>query len=123
MATKLWAICLVVLCTVLTSTAQIFYKFGAQDLPVIFTNIPLLTGLLFYMLGAIVLVIAFKGGEVSTLYPVFATSFIWVSLMSNYFFDESLSIFKWLGIFSIIIGISLVSYGSKKDSIQYVEPA
>lgn len=121
MATKLWAIALVILCTAFTSFAQILYKYGANRLPELITNVPLIAGLFLYGIGAVMLIVSFKGGDVSVLYPIIATSYIWVSLLSNYYFGEQLNIYKWIGIALIIAGISLISYAGKKDAIQYME--
>jgi len=126
MATKLWAIGLMVLCTAFTSVAQVFYKLGASrlefDIISLITNLPLITGMILYVLGAFIMIIAFKGGEVSVLYPIVATSYIWVSLMSLYFFNENLNLFRWIGIFVIIAGVIFISIGSKeKESLEYMD--
>jgi undecaprenyl phosphate-alpha-L-ara4N flippase subunit ArnE len=126
MTTKLWAIGLMVLCTAFTSFAQVFYKMGADKLVFSFmeiiTNVPLITGMVLYGLGAIIMIVAFKGGEVSVLYPIVATSYIWVSLLSVYFFNESLNLFKAIGIFVIISGVVLISIGSKeKETLKHVD--
>lgn len=126
MPTKAWAIGLMVLCTAFTSFAQVFYKFGVNRLEFDFisliTNLPLITGMVLYILGAVIMIIAFKGGEVSVLYPIIATSYIWVSLLSIYFFNENLNFFRWIGIFVIIVGIIFISIGSKeKETIEYTE--
>lgn len=126
MPTKSWAIGLMVLCTAFTSMAQVFYKLGANKLEFnlvsLITNLPLITGMLLYIIGAVIMIIAFKGGEVSVLYPIIATSYIWVSLLSIYFFNENLNMFRWVGIFIIIAGIIFISIGSKdKGTIQRTE--
>src|SRR3989338_1759051 len=122
MATKLWAMGMVLFCTLLTSTAQLFYKFGAEQLEFnlssIITNLPLLMGVLLYAVGGILLILSFRGGEVSVLYPIIATSYIWVSFLSIYFLNEEMSLFKWVGIFTIMTGIVLIGYGSSKTEAQ-----
>jgi len=73
-------------------------------------------------LGAVLMITAFKGGEVSVLYPIVATSYIWVSLMSAYFFGDSLTLLRWAGVFVIITGIVFIGVGSKeKETITYTE--
>ncbi|MBW2974234.1 hypothetical protein KY366_00820 [Candidatus Woesearchaeota archaeon] len=126
MGTKLWAIGLMVLCTIFTSVAQVFYKLGAARLSFsvisLITNLPLLTGMALYVLGAFIMIIAFKGGDVSVLYPIIATDYIWVSLMAAYFFNEALNLFKWTGVFLIIAGIVFIGLGSKeKEAVGYTE--
>ena len=117
MATKTWAIALMVLCTAFTSFAQILYKLGSAklDLTIAGTilNLPLISGMVLYGLGAIIMIIAFSGGDVSALYPVVATSYVWVALLSVYFFHESLSVLKLSGIAIVIAGIIFISIGSK----------
>ncbi len=126
MKTELWAIGLMLLCTAFTSFAQVFYKLGATRLEfnlfALITNLPLITGMVLYLLGAGIMITAFKGGEVSVLYPIVATSYIWVSLLSIYFFNENLNLFRWTGIFVVITGIIFISIGSKeKESVKYTD--
>ena len=122
MKTKPWAMGMVLFCTLLTSTAQLFYKYSAAELEFnimsIITNINLIMGMLLYAIGGILLIISFRGGEVSVLYPIFATSYIWVSFLSIYFLDESMNIFKWVGVFTIMTGIVLIGYGSNKGTAE-----
>lgn len=122
MGTKWWAIALVLLCTLLTTSAQIFLKMGADKLPLLFFNWSLFIGIFLYGIGAIVLIIAFKGGEVTVIYPIFASSYVWVSLLSTYFFSETLGFLKIAGIFVVILGITFIASGSRKGSaIEYTE--
>ena len=73
-----------------------------------------------YGVGAILMIISFRGGEVSVLYPIIATSYIWVSILSSYFLRETMNIFRWAGVFIIIAGIVSISYGSKDSSVGVV---
>ncbi len=120
MATKLWAALLILFTTLLTSSAQLLYKLGSAslsfDIVGILTNYYLIAGVLLYAVGGILMIVSFRGGEVSVLYPIIATSYIWVSFLSMYFLNEAMNIFKWLGVISIIAGIISIGYGSK-DSI------
>ncbi len=141
MGTKWWAIALVLLCTLVTTSAQIFLKTGADALPkfsffldlikginifqllfIFLTNWQLLVGISLYAIGAVILILAFKGGEVTVIYPIFASSYIWVSLLSVYFFSEPLGLLKLAGIFIVISGITFIALGSKnKSAIIYTE--
>lgn len=117
MATKAWAIILMFIVTILTSIAQILYKLGVDKMASfsfysIITNYILIGGIIVYGIAAILMLIAFKGGEVSVLYPIIATSYIFVSLLSAYFFNESMNLFRWLGVLSILFGICLISIKS-----------
>ena len=116
MATKLWAALLVLFTTILTSSAQIFYKKAAGSLTIsiagILANKYLLIGILIYAIGGILMILSFRGGEVSVLYPIIATSYIWVSFLSVWFLGEVMNKFKWMGVVTIIAGIALIGVGS-----------
>ena len=120
MKTKSWAMGMVLFCTLLTSTAQLFYKYGSETLEFSFfsivTNINLIAGLALYAVGGTILILSLRGGEVSVLYPIIATSYIWVSFLSIYFLGEQMNLFKWIGIFIIMFGIVLIGYGSSRES-------
>ena len=127
METKLWAMGLVVLVTFCSSFAQVFYKFGVLSgetaFPNIFFNPFVLAGLGLYVIGAGLLIISFKGGEVSVLYPIVATGYAWVVFLSAFFFEESLTVLKLAGIAFIIAGVVCIARGSKHNAVlQYEEP-
>ena len=117
MTTKLWAALLVLFTTLLTSSAQVLYKFGSAKLTFnifsILTNYYIIGGVILYAIGGTLIILSFRGGEVSVLYPIVATSYIWVSFLSIIFFSEVMNIFKWIGVIAIIAGIALIGYGSK----------
>ena len=126
MKTKLWAIGLMVICTLFTSAAQLFYKTGANKLEFnllsIISNWPILLGMFLYGIGAILLIIALKGGEVTVLYPIVASSYIWVAFGSGYFFGEIIAPLRWIGIIFIVIGILMINFGQEDKTIKYTEP-
>lgn len=113
--TALWAAGLVLACTGFTSAAQIFYKFGVSKLSFnfmsIITNWPIILGLALYGIGAVLLLIALRHGELSVLYPIIALSYVWVNLLAMHFFNEPINLFKWLGIAVIVLGVSFIGKG------------
>jgi len=117
MKTEPWAIVLVIITTVLTSFGSLFYKFGADklsfDITSIITNYYIIAGLIFYAIGAVLLVKAFKHGELSVLFPVVALSFVWVAILSMIFLSEIMTFTKWMGIIAIVAGVSFVGRGSE----------
>jgi len=119
LATKISAIILMIICTALTSVAQVLYKKGMSyfklDIFSIITNYHLLSGFLLYGIGAVLMIYAFKQGEVTVLYPIIALSYIWVSLLALYFFQELMNFYKWIGIIFICIGIIAIGFGGKKS--------
>lgn len=117
MATKIWAIFLVVSATLLTSLGQIFWKFGSEHLTLnllSWFNLPIVSGFFFYGLAGLILIFALKHGELSTLYPIIATSYVWVALLSPFFFSDTFSLIKFVGIAVIILGIIFITRGERK---------
>jgi drug/metabolite transporter (DMT)-like permease len=115
MATKARAIVIMFFCTVFTAIGQLFYKLGANLLPAIFTNWQLFAGFASYGLGLALFLLALRGGEVSVLYPIISTSYIWTNILAVVFLAESISPLRWAGSFVIMIGISLIGIGGKKN--------
>ena len=111
------AIILVIICTIFTSVGQILMKIGTANtgsIIEIITNIPLILGFVSYGIGAVLLIVSLKYGELSLVYPFIALSFIWVSIASIYLFNENVSIINWLGLTAILLGVSMIGYGSGK---------
>ncbi len=114
--TKLGAIGMVVFCTIVTSIGQLLWKFGAMRLPEVFTNWPLILGFILHIIAAAILITSFKTGEVSVLFPMYATNYVWVSLLSYLYFAEPLNAFKWAGMAAVMIGVVLLSKGAHKHT-------
>jgi undecaprenyl phosphate-alpha-L-ara4N flippase subunit ArnE len=121
MKTKLWAIATMFFITFMTSIAQILWKLGADklylDLFAIITNWQVIAGVALYAIAGTLMIISFRGGEVSVLYPIVATSYIWVSFLAVFFLGETMGLFKWVGVFTIFSGIVLIGYGSRKSEV------
>lgn len=118
MKTKFWAVVLILFTTLLTSSAQILWKKGSENLSFnplsILTNWYIIAGLMLYGVGVVLLILSFRGGEVSTLYPILAASYIWVTFLSIGLLKESINFFKSFGISAIIIGVIIINYGGSK---------
>jgi uncharacterized membrane protein len=135
MRTSFSSIVLTIISTFVAAIGQLFYKLGAEldvldilDIifnqnifitlgtlvsdPVLRLGTILLFGFIFYGVGAVLLVLALRKGELSVVYPIFAANYIWVILLSQRYLGEFVSISNWLGILFIIIGISFIGYGS-----------
>jgi len=117
--TKPIAIFFVLLSTIIISVAQVFYKFASQNLnsssliSSLLLNPYLFIGLAFYGIAALLLIFSLKNGEVSTIYPMIAASYLWVFILSNYFFDEAITPIKLAGVGVIILGITVLGASSK----------
>jgi uncharacterized membrane protein len=109
---KVWIILLVLFCAMMGATAQILFKLGSQNVsanPMSWlSNWRIVVGGLLYVISGVLFIFALKSGNVSILYPIIATSYIWVALMARFFLAEPFAAYKWLGIGLIIAGILIV---------------
>ncbi len=116
MATKLWAIGLVIAATLIGAFGPILLKKASakklSKINSLVTNYALFGGVSLYALGTLLFIPALKGGDLSVLYPFVALSYIWVSLLSVKFLGEKMNKLKWFGIALIIIGVTFIGIGS-----------
>jgi uncharacterized membrane protein len=109
---KNWIILLVLLCAILGAGGQIFFKLASKDVSLnLFdwiTNYKFIFGAAMYALSAILFVWALKYGDLSILYPIIATSYIWVMIFSYLILGESFSLTKAIGTLLILLGIGAI---------------
>jgi len=108
MVTSPYAMLAVVIACFIGSFGPIYIKKGTADLEISFAllkNWRLMLGVFCYGLSAAIIVPALKFGEVSVLYPIVSTSYIWVSLLSVKMLGEHMNWKKWAGISLIIVGV------------------
>ena len=120
------AMALVFSCTILGAVAQILMKIGmgrfapiggagiAASAAAIVTNVPLIAGYALYGINTLMLVLALREGELSTLYPIIALTYVWVTLLSYLLLREPPNLYKSAGIVSIVIGVTVLGLGETK---------
>jgi multidrug transporter EmrE-like cation transporter len=117
-------------CTVFAAAAQVLMKFGANHampqmslsdyttwMPfamALLGNYPLLLGYCVQSGNALLLILALRDGELSMLYPIIALTYVWVNLLSMYFFHEHINVWKALGIALVIGGVALLGRASSR---------
>ena len=115
---------LVVCCTIIGAAAQVLIKKGAgalgpnptmvQTALAMILTPTLFAGYSMYGVSTILLVMALRHGQLSLLYPVFAMTYVWVTVLSVVVFHESMNAFKLAGIAVIVAGIAVLGKGSPK---------
>jgi drug/metabolite transporter (DMT)-like permease len=112
-------ILLMIICTLFTGVGEFLFKRSSEtfqwDILILLTNYQLILGFSVCTLGAILLIIALKFGNLSTLYPIIALNFIWVTLISFFFFAEEINHFKIWAIVFVIFGIVLIARSDEND--------
>ena len=110
---------LVVIFTLVSATAQTFIKSGANrltqnlTLESLITNVPLIAGMTLYGIGAALMVLALRHGELSVLWPIISLSYVWVAIISVLFFHEALNPLRITGICVIMAGVAVLGKGSR----------
>ncbi len=116
MATELWAASLVLFACLIGSFGPIYLKKSSKafafSIKGTILNRNLIIGIISYGFGTILFIPALKGGDLSVLYPLVGTVYIWVSLLSIKMLKEKMNSMKWAGIAIIIVGVALIGLGA-----------
>lgn len=107
------AICLAVLCAVFVSIATVFQKLAGEKLPAIITNWPILAAILFYFIGLLFLIKAFKHNNLTAIYPIVASSYILSAVYAMILFKETISLLRWFGVIFVFLGVAMIGADKK----------
>ena len=112
---------LALIAALLSAASQIILKFASARLSLtvegILFNVPFIVGFMLLAVTAFMFLYALKFGELTVLYPLLATSYVWVVIASPYFFPtDSLNVMKIIGIFFIIAGVTAIGNGIKVNA-------
>jgi uncharacterized membrane protein len=106
-------ILLTALAAFIGSIGQLEFKRGADnlqfDIKMLLTNYHLIIAVAVYALSTVLYVYALNKGQLSILYPIIATSYIWTLLFSKIFLKEQLGLTSWAGVFFILLGVTLIA--------------
>jgi drug/metabolite transporter (DMT)-like permease len=95
------------------SIGQLEFKQGANnlqfDIKLLLTNYHLIAGLVVYALSTVIYIYALNKGNLSILYPIIATSYIWTLIFSKIFLKEPVGLTSWAGVFFILLGVALIA--------------
>ena len=99
---------IVLFCALLGACGQILFKIGSSTAKFdfsILTNYHIILGLLLYGTATVLFIYVLKFDEVSLLYPIIATSYIWVMIFAALFLGEEVSFLNFVGALLIISGV------------------
>ncbi|MBU0470638.1 MAG: EamA family transporter [Nanoarchaeota archaeon] len=69
-------------------------------------------GLFIYVLSVLLYIYVLRTEELSVVYPLVATSYIWTTFFSVRFLGEKMDNWKWAALIGIILGIVFIGLGS-----------
>jgi len=112
MKTPPLSILLFILAAVLGAAGQFFYKTGAGKTSgklLSYLNAWLLGGVLCYIAVMVLFVAAFKkGGSLSVLYPIYASTFIWAAIISYLAYSTPIRPANIVGMALLVAGMYLM---------------
>ncbi|MCZ2807840.1 MAG: EamA family transporter [Candidatus Bathyarchaeota archaeon] len=95
------------------SIGQLEFKRGADnlqfDIKLLLTNYHLIIAIAVYCVSTVFYVYALNKEQLSILYPIIATSYIWTLLFSKIFLKEPVGLTSWAGVFFILLGVTLIA--------------
>ena len=101
-------ITLMLFSSIFACIGQLFWKLSTTEGMVL-----LIIGFLFYGIGAIVMIIAYKFGSLSVLQPVLSMNYVLSLFLGCLVLNEVISIFKVAGVIIIILGVCFIGGGDE----------
>jgi drug/metabolite transporter (DMT)-like permease len=108
---------LILLSAFIGGLAQFFYKVGSLKLGIIpiYRNYQLLAGMILFLAVTVMTMAAFKmGGKLSIVYPAYATTFIWSTVLAVMVDREPYSAWQGVGLIFLVAGVMMVAGLSPK---------
>lgn len=104
---------LMLLSATMTCCGQLCWKMGA-----IYVSGKLafyVGGFCLYAVGALLMIVAFRYGEMSVLHPMLSVGFVCSLFLGYFYFNEEITMRKVLGIVFILVGLCLLNYRGKRE--------
>lgn len=99
-------IILIVMAALSTAVGQMLWKLSQH-----FPDVWLIIGFLLYFCGAVLMIAAFRFGDLSVLHPLLSFGYIFSIILGGLFLGEKLSAVQISGILIIFVGASLIGGG------------
>ena len=116
MVDALWTIPVMVASTVVSALGALLLKLGASSLEFkprsLLRNTRLILGFVVFTFAAGIYVVLLKFQQLSVLYTVGATTYIWGAVFARVYLKERICKWKIAGIAAIMLGIALVGFAS-----------
>ena len=74
----------------------------------------LLAGLFFYGVGALVMIVAYKYGQLSVLQPMLSMNYVLSIVLAAIVLKENITILKCIGVLVIIAGVVMIAGGDEE---------
>jgi undecaprenyl phosphate-alpha-L-ara4N flippase subunit ArnE len=74
----------------------------------------MLAGFLFYGIGALVMIVAYRFGKLSVLQPMLSLNYVLSIILAALVLKESITVLKCIGVMVIIVGVVLIAGGDEE---------
>jgi undecaprenyl phosphate-alpha-L-ara4N flippase subunit ArnE len=101
-------ILLMILSSICACVGQLFWKLSVQQ-----GILALLVGFIFYGIGAIIMLAAYKFGSLSVLQPMLSLNYVLSIILAATILNESIMLPKIIGVLVIIAGVILIGGGDE----------
>lgn len=99
-------ILLMILSSICACVGQLFWKLSYGEI-----NLFLICGFLFYGVGALVMLVAYKFGSLSVLQPILSLNYVLSIILSVLVLHEPITLLRIIGVLIIILGAVLIGGG------------
>ncbi len=105
---------LILFATFLGALATFLIKKGldSYSLRKLFFSSNLWAGLVLYGISVILYILILRVEELSVIYPLMSTTYIWTTVFSVKYLGEKMNKWKWTSLLGIILGIIFIGLGS-----------
>ncbi len=105
-------IIVVLLSNFLGAIGVLLLKLGSKEVTwnvkVLLTNPKILIGFFCSCISAAIFIIMLKFGNLSVLYSLSSTTYIWITLFSRSYLNEMIPPLRYVGIFGIVVGVIFI---------------
>ena len=115
MTSEITIVALALVSAFIAAAAQYLFKqhmpkfdFNSKELMLLAKNKMIVLGILIYMLSLGLYLFALRSGQLSFVYPTFASVFVFVLLISKFKLHERISIRRAAGVGLVLVGIAMV---------------
>lgn len=102
-------ILLMLVSSICVCIGQLLWKISAEQGIII-----MLAGFCFYGIGAVVMIIAYRFGELSILQPMLSLNYVLSIILAAVVLKEEITIIKCIGVLVIVSGVIMIAGGGEK---------
>lgn len=117
--TQVLGIILIILTALVTSLGQFVWKLSSS-FPASQKLLLTIAGFAIFGISGFLMIVSYRFGELSIIQPLLSIGFVFSLVIGKVFFNEEHSIFKYIGIGVILIGVFILARAGTKSAEEEV---